>query len=91
VVVRAGRNASVSAIAARYKVSAANVAQWNRVSTSASFKSTQSVILYLPQRQATQASKSAAPSKGSAKKGGKSSKPTQKQAATPAKKKPKKP
>ncbi len=62
VVVRAGRNASVPAIAARYKVSAANVAQWNRVSASATFKSTQSVILYLPQSQARQ---SAAPAKGS--------------------------
>mgnify|MGYP002138599857 CR=1 FL=1 len=53
---------SVAAVAKRYKVSAANVAQWNRVGVSATFKSTQSVILYLPQSQARQG---AAPAKGS--------------------------
>jgi membrane-bound lytic murein transglycosylase D len=91
VVVRAGRNASVSAIAARYKVTAANVAQWNRVSTSAAFKSTQSVILYLPQGQANQASKTETPAKGAGKNVSKASATAKKPAANPAKKKPKKP
>jgi len=63
VMVRAGRNASVAAIAARYKVSAANVAQWNHVSANASFKSTQSVVLFLPQSQSAHANQSATPAK----------------------------
>jgi membrane-bound lytic murein transglycosylase D len=39
---------SVASIAQRYKVSAASVAGWNKVSASGSFKAKQSVVLYLP-------------------------------------------
>jgi membrane-bound lytic murein transglycosylase D len=51
-IVRAGKGATVANIALKYKVTAANVAQWNSVSTSASFKNKQPVILYLPRSQA---------------------------------------
>jgi len=50
--VRAGRGATVTAIAQRYKVTAANVALWNKVSIKASFKPKQTVILFLPQTKA---------------------------------------
>jgi len=53
--VHAGKGATVANIAARYKVSAANVAQWNNVSVSASFKNKQAVVLFLPQSQARRA------------------------------------
>jgi len=53
--VQAARGATVANIAARYKVSPANVAQWNGVSQSASFKYRQSITLFLPQSQAAHA------------------------------------
>ena len=46
--VRAGKGATVANMALKYKVSAANLAQWNNVGVSASFKNKQSVILFLP-------------------------------------------
>ncbi|MDA7416188.1 transglycosylase SLT domain-containing protein [Xenophilus arseniciresistens] len=55
-VVRAGRNDSVSAIARRYGVSPANVAQWNDVSTSHVFKRGLQVVLYRPVRASSGAS-----------------------------------
>ena len=61
--VRADRKATVASIAARYKVSAANVAQWNKVSVNASFKPGQNVTLYLPQSQLRRAGAAAAPGK----------------------------
>jgi membrane-bound lytic murein transglycosylase D len=51
-VVRAGKGASVATMAQKYRVSVANVAQWNNVSAAASFKNKQAVILFLPQAQA---------------------------------------
>ena len=51
-IVRAGKGATVANIAQKYKVTAANVAQWNAVSTTASFKNKQPVILFLPRSQA---------------------------------------
>jgi membrane-bound lytic murein transglycosylase D len=51
-VVRAGKGASVANMAQKYRVSVANVAQWNNVSATASFKNKQAVILFLPQAQA---------------------------------------
>ncbi|WP_225783512.1 transglycosylase SLT domain-containing protein [Xenophilus sp. Marseille-Q4582] len=51
-VVRAGRNDSVASIARRYGVSAANVAQWNDVSTSHVFKRGLQVVLFQPVRAA---------------------------------------
>lgn len=47
-VVRAAKGDDVASIARKYKVSAADVAQWNKVSASANFKSGQQVILYTP-------------------------------------------
>ncbi|WP_309682909.1 transglycosylase SLT domain-containing protein [Polaromonas sp.] len=46
--VKARKGESVASIAQRYSLSAANVATWNHVSTSASFKKGQQVTVYLP-------------------------------------------
>jgi membrane-bound lytic murein transglycosylase D len=46
--VRAGKGESVASIARKYKVSADTVAQWNKVSASASFKAGQQVVVFLP-------------------------------------------
>jgi membrane-bound lytic murein transglycosylase D len=51
-VVRAGKRDSVASIARRYKLSAAQVAEWNNVAASASFRPGQQVVLQLPVRQA---------------------------------------
>ena len=56
-IVHAGKGASVVNIAQKYKVSAASVAQWNNVQTTAGFKNKQAVILFLPQAQAAAAVK----------------------------------
>jgi membrane-bound lytic murein transglycosylase D len=50
-IVHAGKGATVASTALKYKVTASNVAQWNGVAVSASFKNKQAVILYLPQSQ----------------------------------------
>ena len=52
-VVRAGKRDSVASIARRYKLSAAQVAEWNSVGASASFRAGQQVVLHLPVRGAT--------------------------------------
>jgi membrane-bound lytic murein transglycosylase D len=52
-VVRARRNDSVASVAARYGVSSANVAEWNKVSAGARFKAGQSVVVYLPAKAKT--------------------------------------
>ena len=44
---RAGKGDSVASLARRYRVSAAQVAQWNRVSASSKFKRGQSVVVYV--------------------------------------------
>ncbi len=41
---------SVASVAKRYKVSAAALANWNKVSITGSFKAKQSVVLYLPKK-----------------------------------------
>jgi len=52
--VRAGkRGETVASIARRYKVSAADVADWNDVKTSSRFKAGESIVMYLPVRLAT--------------------------------------
>ena len=63
-IVRAGkRGETVAAIAARYKVSASDVADWNDVKSSSHFKSGERVVMYLPVRlsAASYAGNSAAP------------------------------
>jgi membrane-bound lytic murein transglycosylase D len=47
-VIKAGKNETVASIAKRYRLNAANVANWNKVSTSASFRPEQHVVVYLP-------------------------------------------
>jgi membrane-bound lytic murein transglycosylase D len=48
--VRAGRHESVASIARRYKLTPHQVAEWNKVGTSASFRAGQHVVVYLPVR-----------------------------------------
>jgi membrane-bound lytic murein transglycosylase D len=45
---RARKGDTVASFAKRYKISAAQVAQWNKVSSAAAFKPKQSVVIYLP-------------------------------------------
>ncbi len=52
---KAGRKDSVASVARRYRVSAAQVAEWNDVSVTSSFKRGQSVVVYRPVRVATKA------------------------------------
>jgi membrane-bound lytic murein transglycosylase D len=46
-VVKAGKKDNVTSMAQRYRVSVQDLAQWNKLSTSASFKPGQSVVLFL--------------------------------------------
>jgi membrane-bound lytic murein transglycosylase D len=54
-VVKAGRNDSVASIAKRYKLNAANVAEWNDVKGNHAFKRGFDVVVYLPVRAAAAA------------------------------------
>ena len=51
-VIRAGKHDTVGSIARRYRLSAAQVADWNNVGASAAFKPGQQVVLHLPVRTA---------------------------------------
>jgi len=59
---RAGKHDNVDSIAKRYRVSAAQVAQWNDVGTGARFAAGQTIVVYVPNKagQAT-ASRSGGP------------------------------
>ena len=46
--VKAGKRDTVASIAKRYRLSAAQVAEWNSVGASAAFKPGQQVVVYLP-------------------------------------------
>jgi membrane-bound lytic murein transglycosylase D len=59
-VVRAGKGENVASIARKYKTSAANVAQWNKVGPQASFKPGQQVVVFLPASARTKVSSTAA-------------------------------
>jgi membrane-bound lytic murein transglycosylase D len=48
--VKAGKRDTVSSIARRYKLSPAQVAEWNSVAATAAFHAGQQVVLYLPSR-----------------------------------------
>ena len=50
--VKAGRNDSVASIARRYKLSPANVAEWNDVKPNHAFQRGYQVVVYLPVRSA---------------------------------------
>jgi membrane-bound lytic murein transglycosylase D len=52
VALKAGRRDSVVSVARRYRVSAAQVAQWNGVSAGSSFRPGQSIIVYVAHRPA---------------------------------------
>ena len=45
---KAGRNETVTSVAARYRVSKESIADWNRISALAHFKVGQQVVLFLP-------------------------------------------
>jgi len=47
---RAGKKDSVASVAARYRLTHAQVAQWNKVATSASFKPGQTIIVHVAHR-----------------------------------------
>ena len=49
-VVRARKHDSVAKVAQRYRVGAANVADWNGIRSNAAFKAGEQVVLYLPVR-----------------------------------------
>jgi membrane-bound lytic murein transglycosylase D len=55
--VKARKGDTVASIAQRYKVSAAQVAQWNKVSAGASLKANQAVVMYLPVKAKAKAGK----------------------------------
>jgi membrane-bound lytic murein transglycosylase D len=49
---KAGKHDSVASIARRYRVKPAQVAEWNNVGASASFKAGEQVVVYVPVRAA---------------------------------------
>lgn len=62
--VKAGKGESVASIARKYKVTPANVAEWNKVSSSAAFKPGHAVVLFLPSGTKLKSTEKAASSKG---------------------------
>lgn len=56
--IKAGKGDTVASIARRYKTAPAQVAAWNKVGATASFKPGQSVVLYLPPRGKVSSAKS---------------------------------
>lgn len=75
VTLKAGKRDTVASIAKRYRVSAKQVAQWNKVSASGKFKRGDTIVVYVsPKKAAT---------KMAAKDQAKSSKPTRVAKATP--------
>ncbi|WCM91336.1 transglycosylase SLT domain-containing protein [Acidovorax sp. NCPPB 2350] len=86
--VRAGKRDSVTTIARRYKVTTADVATWNDVKATASFKAGEQVVVYLPVRMSSSAApsrgKQAAPARGNAKK---TAATTSRKGGTPSRKK----
>ena len=71
-------------IARRHKVSAENIAQWNKVAASASFKAGETVVLYLP--AGSGAARSAGPKAGRKAQVATKAQATGKAAATPKRK-----
>jgi membrane-bound lytic murein transglycosylase D len=75
-VVKAGKAESVASIARRYRLNSTQVAQWNKLAVTESFKPGQSILLYFPPK--------AYPKSNTASQG----KPRAKAAAAPGKRKP---
>lgn len=69
--VKLRRSETVAAIAKRYKVTAASVAGWNKVSVASTFKAKQSVVLYLPENAKSMRGKHAGKHTANSNKGGK--------------------
>jgi len=68
IVVKAGKNDTVASIAKRYHVSAANVAEWNKVALGASFAPGQKIeVITIVQARATGRSGKSSARKGAAK------------------------
>lgn len=65
--VKAGKHDTVASIAKRYRLSAANVAEWNKVGASAAFKAGQQVVVFLPVRTHAKAGPRASAGKAAAK------------------------
>jgi membrane-bound lytic murein transglycosylase D len=82
--IKARKGDTVASIAKRYGQSAAQVAQWNKVSSSASFKTNQAVVMYLPAK-AKSSAKGRASAKNSVKPSIKSSAKSQGKAQAPIK------
>ncbi|HYF43674.1 MAG TPA: transglycosylase SLT domain-containing protein, partial [Ramlibacter sp.] len=59
--VKAGKNDTVASIARRYRLTPAQVADWNNVGASAAFKAGQQIVVYLPVRAARPAARGKAP------------------------------
>jgi membrane-bound lytic murein transglycosylase D len=72
--VKAGKRDSVASIATRYRLSAAQVAEWNHVPASHSFTSGQQVVVYLPLKSTGKSSVRATKSASHAGKSARSSK-----------------
>jgi membrane-bound lytic murein transglycosylase D len=65
VVFKAGKKGmTVAAVAARYGVSSAQIAQWNRVARNAHFAAGDSVVVFVPQRAAKSATQRRSSVKG---------------------------
>jgi membrane-bound lytic murein transglycosylase D len=80
--IKARKGDTVASIASRYRVAPAQVAQWNKISSGASFKANQAVVMYLPVKAKAKAS-----AKGKSGKNVVKSQRGGKKAAAPAKKK----
>ena len=74
VTLRAGKADTVASVAKRYRVSAAQVAQWNKVSPSARFTRGESIVVYV-QRASANASRTASRPTAKAVKSAKTSRP----------------
>jgi membrane-bound lytic murein transglycosylase D len=72
--VKAGKRDSVASIATRYRISAAQVAEWNHVPASHSFTSGQQVVVYLPLKSTARSSAHASKKAGHSSKTARSSK-----------------
>ncbi|BDT72643.1 hypothetical protein os4_21860 [Comamonadaceae bacterium OS-4] len=86
--VKAGKNETVTSIAHRYKTNPAQVAEWNKVSTSARFKPGQAVVLMLPPQHKSAKAAPASPkaTKSAAVKSKASANPKAAKSSAPAKK-----
>ena len=67
VALRAGKRDTVASVARRYRVSAAQVAQWNEVGVGSSFRPGQTVVVYLASKSVTKIAVAKAPHSAPAK------------------------